>query len=254
MKLILNFVAAGCIGLLVALTGTARLEAKPKHEAKMGAKLEAERKVKPRKVNVKYLAPRIDSIAEAGIRGVAYPGCQFLVLQNGKTVLDKCYGVHSERTPRPVKPTDLYDLASVTKSTATLMGVMRLYEEGKLDLDQKASYYLPFYRGTDKEDITVHDLLMHESGLKSWITFFYQAIDPSTAASPLLVPQRDSVHQGQIDDHTFISTSFEYRPGAVSAVRVDNLRTFYSCLYRATPSPKATACNTPGPCSTIPSD
>jgi hypothetical protein len=213
-----EFCSGGGIGLLVALTGTGRLEAKPKHEAKTGAKLEAERKVKPRKVNVKYLAPKIDSIAEEGIRGGAYPGCQFVVLQNGKTVLDKCYGVHYERTPLPVKPKDLYDLASVTKSTATLMAVMRLYDEGKLDLNQKASYYLPFYRGTDKEDVTVQDLLMHESGLKSWIMFFYQAMDPSTAASPLLVPQRDSAHQGQIDDHTFISTSFEYRPGAVSVV------------------------------------
>jgi CubicO group peptidase (beta-lactamase class C family) len=217
MKQILKFLAAGGIGLLVALTGMGRLEAKPK--PKDGAKLEAEQKIKPRKVNVKYLEPKIDSIAEAGIRGGAYPGCQFVVLQNGKTVLDKCYGVHSERTPLPVKPTDLYDLASVTKSTATLMGVMRLYEEGKLDLNQKASYYLPFYRGTDKEDITVHDLLMHESGLKSWITFFYQAIDPATAASPLLVSKKDSLHQGQIDANTFISTKFEYRPGAISAVR-----------------------------------
>ena len=171
-----------------------------------------------RKVNAKFLEAKVDSVANAGIAGGAYPGCQVVVAQNGEVVLDKCYGVHSDKTPLPVKPTDLYDLASVTKSTATLLAVMKLYEEGKLDIEQKASFYLPFYKGTDKEDITVRDLLFHESGLQSWITFFYQAIDPASVSQPLLVSEKDSLHPGQIDRNVFIS-DFKYREGAVAESR-----------------------------------
>lgn len=167
-------------------------------------------------LDVVSLTPKIDSIMQAGISGGAFPGCQMVIAQNGKIVFDRCYGVHSLRTPRPVKATDMYDLASVTKTTATLLGIMRLYEEGKVDLNEKVSYYLPFYRGTDKENITVRDLLFHESGLPSTISFFYKAIDPSTVTEPLLQSFRDEAHPGQIDRELFISR-FKYRKDAISA-------------------------------------
>ena len=87
---------------------------------------------------------RIDAIVQAGLAAGAYPGCQVLVLKDGQTVYDKCFGIHSDKDTTAVRPTDLFDLASLTKTTATLLAVMKLYDGGKLKLTDKVSQYLPF--------------------------------------------------------------------------------------------------------------
>lgn len=170
----------------------------------------------PSTLNVALLEPQIDSIAEVAIAGGAFPGCQFVISQNGKVLLDKCYGLHSSERPIAVRSTDLYDLASVTKTTATLPGIMRLYEQGVVDLDAKVADYLDFYRGSVWEEVTVHDLLMHESGLPSTIPFYYSAIDPASYREPLLSRSRDADHPLQLESELFISR-FRYRDGAFTS-------------------------------------
>ena len=54
---------------------------------------------------------------------------------------------------------DLYDLASLTKTTATLLAVMKLYDEGKFGLTDRISQYIPALKGTDKERVTIEELL-----------------------------------------------------------------------------------------------
>ena len=68
------------------------------------------------KIGKQKLSNSVDSAIIKGIEAQAYPGAQFLLAQNGKIIYSKCYGVHSKLTPLPVKPNDMYDLASVTKS------------------------------------------------------------------------------------------------------------------------------------------
>lgn len=177
-----------------------------------------EGKAQVRELRVADMAFRIDSVIQEGIRQEAYPGAQFVVAQNGEVIYNKCYGVHSRKTPLPVKSVDLYDLASVTKASATLLAVMRLYEQGKLDLNEKASFYLPFYRNTDKENITVTDLLFHESGLPSTLPFYYSIMDPDTYKKPLVQNQRDADHPGQLEQNLFIS-NFKYKENAFSKKR-----------------------------------
>ena len=92
----------------------------------------------------------------------------------------KCFGIHSDKDTTAVRPTDLFDLASLTKTTATLLAVMKLYDGGKLKLTDKASQYLPFLRSTNKKNITIKDLLLHESGLPPCARFLYlEAINPN---------------------------------------------------------------------------
>lgn len=167
-------------------------------------------------IDLSKLTPAVDAVAQEGIDGGAYPGCQIVIAQNGKVVLSKCYGYHSRKTRRLVKPTDLYDLASLTKPTATLLSIMRLYEQGKIRLTDKASKYLSFLRNTDKENITITDLLLHESGLPSTISFYYKAIDPKSIVEPLLQDKQDLQHPEQIDRDVFISR-FKYRENAITA-------------------------------------
>lgn len=62
----------------------------------------------------------------------------------------------------------MYDLASLTKTTATLLAVMKLYDEGRFGLTDRVSEYVPALRGTNKERITVEELLLHQSGLPAF--------------------------------------------------------------------------------------
>jgi len=119
----------------------------------------------------------IDSIAEDGIEKRVYPGCQVLVLKDGKPVYDKCFGYLTYANTQKVKPTTLYDLASLSKTTGTLIAIMKLYDDRKLSLTDKASMYLPFLRGTDKENITITELLFHESGLAASLPFYKMVIE-----------------------------------------------------------------------------
>ncbi|MDD4969565.1 MAG: serine hydrolase [Paludibacter sp.] len=119
----------------------------------------------------------IDSIANDGIENKVYPGCQVLVLKDGKPVYNKCFGYLTYKKTEKVMPTTMYDLASLSKTTGTLIAIMKLYDDKKLSLTDKASMYLPFLRGTDKENITITELLFHESGLAASLPFYKMVIE-----------------------------------------------------------------------------
>ncbi|QDA59317.1 glycoside hydrolase family 3 N-terminal domain-containing protein [Hymenobacter jejuensis] len=114
---------------------------------------------------------QIDNIALETVAYAAAPGCQVIVAKDGAVVFDKSYGnyTYDKSSPQPVNSTTLYDLASVTKVAGTLQAVMYLKDQGKLNLDAKVSEYLPELRSTNKKDILVRDVLMHQAGLKPGI-------------------------------------------------------------------------------------
>lgn len=80
------------------------------------------------------LMKRIDTIARIAIGRKALPGCQVFVAKNGKVIYSKAFGHHTYDRRRPVRTTDLYDIASVTKVAATTLAAMKLYEQKKLPL------------------------------------------------------------------------------------------------------------------------
>ncbi len=54
---------------------------------------------------------------------------------------------------------------------------MKLYEDGKIDINKKLSDYLPELKGTNKENLIIKDILLHQSGLKAWIPFYLKTVD-----------------------------------------------------------------------------
>jgi len=128
---------------------------------------------------------RIGSIVKSGMKAEAFPGCQVFIMKDGKPIYDKCFGYYTYESAQEVKPNTMYDLASLSKTTGTLLAIMKLYDDGKLRLTDKASLYLPFLRGTDKEDITITDLLFHESGLLPSILCYWLAIEKKDTISCL---------------------------------------------------------------------
>ncbi|MBV9989508.1 MAG: serine hydrolase [Chitinophagaceae bacterium] len=123
---------------------------------------------------------KIDSIANDAVEKMAVPGCVVLVAKDGKLVYHKAFGYTNLDKKEPVTPDMVYDLASVTKISATTLSVMKLYEQGKIDLDKTLGDYLPWTRGTDKAPLKLTDILLHQAGLNPFIPFYREVIDTVT--------------------------------------------------------------------------
>ena len=118
-------------------------------------------------MNGEYLARTIDSIANASIEAGCFPGCQILVARKGKIVHHKSYGYHTTDKLRAVENDHLYDMASCTKVMAATISLMHLADQKKLDLDKPISNYLVEFKGSNKEDLTLREILTHQSGLRN---------------------------------------------------------------------------------------
>jgi beta-glucosidase-like glycosyl hydrolase/CubicO group peptidase (beta-lactamase class C family) len=115
----------------------------------------------------------LDEIVNSGIAAQAYPGAQVLVAVDGQVVLNKAYGHSTYAKDRAVRTDDIYDLASITKVAGTTLALMKLVDEGLLDLDKPLGHYLP---ELEDEYITharmdLRDILTHQSGLKAFVPF-----------------------------------------------------------------------------------
>jgi beta-N-acetylhexosaminidase len=122
----------------------------------------------------------IDSIANDAISKGATPGCVVLVVKDGKVAYQKAFGHYNYDDPTPVTTESVYDMASVTKICATTISIMRLYEQGKIDLKKELGDYLPMVRGSNKEHLLIENILLHQAGLIAFIPFYRQAIDTAT--------------------------------------------------------------------------
>lgn len=116
---------------------------------------------------------QLDNFLEEGVAAHVFPGGQLLVAKSGIVVYDKAFGNYTyDANSEKVTKYTLYDLASLTKVVATTPAIMKLYEMRKLDINDKVSGYIPEFANNGKEDITIANLLLHNSGLKAWIPFY----------------------------------------------------------------------------------
>ena len=108
----------------------------------------------------------IDDIVEEGLRNDRMPGCVVAVGRRGKLVLLKAYG-HKQVQPSRVEmtPDTVFDMASITKPVATATSIMLLIERGRLKPGDRVARHIPEFGQNGKDEITVHQLLTHQSGL-----------------------------------------------------------------------------------------
>ena len=115
----------------------------------------------------------IDDIISGGIINNAYPGAQLLIGNGHEILYNKSYGNFTyDDSSEPVTDKSIFDLASVTKVIATTSAVMKLYDERKFYLSDKVSAYIPEFGNNGKEDITILNLLLHNSGLTAFVPFY----------------------------------------------------------------------------------
>jgi CubicO group peptidase (beta-lactamase class C family) len=119
----------------------------------------------------------VDKLIEDGIFERAFPSA-VVVIGNSKQILyQNAYGrLTYDESSKLTTLRTIYDLASVTKVIATTSAIMKLYDTGKIDLNSPVTAYIPEFSNNGKSDITVMNLLLHNSGLTAW-TPFYQ--DPN---------------------------------------------------------------------------
>lgn len=108
----------------------------------------------------------LDAAVEQAIGKGTIPGAVLIVGRPGEILHRKAYG-QRQLVPRKEKMTldTIFDAASLTKVVATTTAVMKLLEEGKIQLTEKVTHYLPTYQGGNS-DITIRQLMTHFSGLR----------------------------------------------------------------------------------------
>lgn len=126
------------------------------------------------------LMERIDSIVNDAMSRKAFPGCVILAARDGAIFYQKAFGQIGYLGERNMNVNDVFDLASVTKVSATTLAVMKLYDQGKLDLDKTLGDYLDMVKGTDKANLKLRDVLLHRAGLVPFIPFYKEVIDTVT--------------------------------------------------------------------------
>ena len=122
------------------------------------------------------LRDSIRAILEEGIAGGAFPGAQVLVWHRGEPLVHVTAGYHTYEKLRPTRPDDVYDLASVTKTSSALLVLMQQYGRGELDLDAPLGVLFPELKGTDKRLVPLRSVLAHRAGLLAWVPYWQSTL------------------------------------------------------------------------------
>lgn len=218
-----------------------------------------------------YVEPERLGIAAAQLQGIseevhkaisekAIPGASVLVAKDGKVFYQEAFGYHTYKEENPVKVTDLYDLASVTKISTSLAALMKLQGEGKFDVDKTLGDYLPLAQGSNKENLKYRDILTHQAGLTAWIAFWQSTVkkngqfkwftfkDHPSKRFPIQVADHLYIHRNYADkiykeimkspvsgkhDYVYSDLSFILAPLVVKEISGENFETYLQeGLYR----------------------
>ena len=161
-------------------------------------------------IDAKY-ERQLDSIARMGISEGAYPGCQIIAMHEGKVVYDKCFGTFTYGSGAQVVPEDVYDIASLTKIFASTLAIMKLYEDGLLDVNKTMGDYFPYLNTSDKGAIKIIDILTHQSGMKSWIPFHQQLYDENGPKPEYFTDHIDEAHNVRVAENLYLVNDYKER-------------------------------------------
>jgi len=133
-----------------------------------------------------------------------FPGAVLLVSVNGKILFFDAYGSANKLSGKKMTRDTVFDLASLTKPLATTLAVMKLVQEGRLEIQDKLASILPLFRNTEKEDIRIINLLAHNSGFPDYRPYYLSlcslpqnkresALRDLLVKEPLLYPPGENV-------------------------------------------------------------
>lgn len=153
---------------------------------------------------------KIDALLEDAIQQQAFPGAQILVAHEDAIVFHKTYGYHTYDSVQSVGLNDLYDLASVTKILGPLPALMKLVDEGKIDLDAPFSdYWKPWRKYKDKKQITLREILAHQAGLVPYIVYLNRATKDGIPKDRFIKESQSKNYKNQAYSNQFVKNRFQ---------------------------------------------
>ncbi|MEM6316665.1 MAG: serine hydrolase [Bacteroidota bacterium] len=175
-------------------------------------------------VRLKYTVPeemgiasekltQIDTLFAQAIAAKATPGGQVLIAKKGKVIYHKTFGHHTYEGKQNVEKTDLYDVASITKTAATTLMAMDLFESKAIQLDQPIDDQLSLPKQAKIGSILLKNLFIHKSGLQR-----------NMPIAPFLRKKSDRPYfcQERTTDHTLeIANSFFFNPTYLDSIYLE---------------------------------
>jgi beta-glucosidase-like glycosyl hydrolase/CubicO group peptidase (beta-lactamase class C family) len=152
----------------------------------------------------------IDTIIKDAISKKVFPGCQVWAAKDGKVFFMESFGHHTYSSDKPVINSDLYDLASLTKIAASTICMMRLTDEGKIDIDKSLQDYVPYTKDSGKGGIIIREMMAHQSKLKPWIPFYVYTLKdkkPDTAIYRTRISEEFPV---RVAENLYIRKNYKY--------------------------------------------
>lgn len=165
-------------------------------------------------IRLKYTVPEeaginrsnLDSISvimKEAIAAKAAPGGVVMVLKDGKVIYNEAFGKHTYTGNREMRTTDIFDMASLTKISATTLEVMRLYEQKQLGLDSPLRKYIARIRNMpEKREIRIKEVMLHQAGFFPFIPF-YKNLKPGD----LSTVQSDA-YPTEVADHYYLRANY----------------------------------------------
>jgi CubicO group peptidase (beta-lactamase class C family) len=151
----------------------------------------------------------IDSIANFGIKESAYPSCQILIAKDGLIFYNKSFGTTTYKSNNFVKNTYLYDISDITKVAATTIAIMKLYDDKKIDLDKNLSFYLKYLKNTNKDGITIRQILSHQERLKECIHFYKENLINGNLNNTIYSAKQDNSHNIKVANSIYILDNYK---------------------------------------------
>src|SRR5258706_3749359 len=177
---------------------------------------------------------KIESIANEAINSGATPCVYVLVANDGKVAYEKSFGSLTYDKKSPVTDETIFDLASITKVSATLQTVMYMQEKGLIDINKKASVYLPELKGSNKEDFTIKDILTHQAGLWPFLPFWAETVKDSSLWKKYYSKAESEAYPFPVSENLFAAKSMKdslWQWIVKAKVREHPARTIYDYSY-----------------------
>jgi CubicO group peptidase (beta-lactamase class C family) len=144
------------------------------------------------------------------LKEFAVPGVAVALIQKGEVAWARGYGFANVATAKPITPETVFNVGSLSKM-ATAWGVMRLVEEGKVDLDRPVDSYLKRWHlpssSFDNSQVTVRRVLSHTSGISN---HDFHGWDPQSPVPPIEDTLSGKTGTGEVRVVTAPGSGFHY--------------------------------------------
>ena len=175
----------------------------------------------------------IDLFAEQIIDSLITPGMQILVAKKGQIIYHKSFGYHTYEKKNKVENHHLYDLASLTKITATLPLIMKEVDLKSFDLESPLVDLMPDLKGSNKANLKVKEVLSHYARLTPWIPFYKETLEKDGQLLRKFYRSRNKIRFNiPVADKLFLKSNYdlEIREEIIKSPLLDSLYYRYSDL------------------------